>query len=201
MITAYLRISTDKQDAASQRSTCNKLASELDLTIGQYLADTASGGIAWRDRALGTWLDAAQAGDILIVSEVSRIARSLTGILTLMEAATARGIKIHCASPRLALDGSIQSQTIAFAFGIAAQIERDLLRGRTRAALAERKARGITLGRPIGSIGHSKLDKHRAAIEKMLDAKCSMAAIGRTFGATRQTVAAFIQRHDLVLKG
>lgn len=195
MIYAYIRVSTDKQDSARQRRDCAALAAKKSQTIETWIEDTASGGTPWSQRALGQWLDTAQTGDVLYITEVSRIARSLVGILTLMAAAHERGIAIHCAQPEITLDGSISSQVLAFAFGIAAQIERDLLRSRTRSALAARRAAGVVLGRPVGSTGRSKLDQHADAIRAMVEAKVSDAAIGRTFKASRHTVSAWINRN------
>jgi len=193
--TAYLRISTDKQDERSQGATCEKLAAELGIKIDHTIRETQSGGVAWQERALATWLDAAHPGDILLLSEISRIARSITGIMSFLEAAANRRVNVHCASPRFAVDGSIQSSVLVFAFGLAAQIERDLIRSRTRAALAERKAAGVRLGRPPGQPTRSKLDQHADAIRTMLGARVSHAAIGRTFGASRQTVCAWVHAH------
>lgn len=190
--TAYLRVSTDKQDEASQRTACTELAESLNLRIDDYITEKQSGGIAWQERRLSDWVELAHPGDVLLISEISRIARSLTGIMSFLEACASKKVRVHCNNPRIDVDGSIQSAVLVFAFGIASQIERDLIRSRTKNALAERKRSGVILGRRVGSKGKSKLDKHRDAIFTMLSAKVSHSAIGRTFGATRQTVGAWV---------
>lgn len=189
MIYALIRVSTDKQDHQRQRTICDQLAARTGNYVAYWIEETVTGGTPWQERPIGEWLQRAQPGDELLVSEISRIARSLTGILTFIEACAQKGLRIRCASPDLTLDDSIQAQAVAFAFGFAAQIERTLLRERTRTALADRKARGVKLGRPAGKTGSSKLDKNREAITKMLQAKCSLSSIGRAFNCTRQTVA------------
>jgi DNA invertase Pin-like site-specific DNA recombinase len=193
--TAYLRVSTDKQDEASQRTACAALATSLSLTIDDHITEKQSGGIAWQERRLSDWISDAQPGDILLISEISRIARSLTGIMSFLEACASKKVRVHCNSPRIDVDGSIQSAVLVFAFGIAAQIERDLIRSRTKNALAERKRAGVVLGRPAGQQTASKLDKHADAIRTMLAARVSNAAIGRTFNCSRQTVCAWVKNH------
>lgn len=65
------------------------------------------------------------------------------------------------------LDGSMQSKIMAMVLAMAAEIERELISQRTKEALAAKKQLGMKLGRPVGS-GRSRLDAHRADIERLL---------------------------------
>lgn len=195
-ITAYLRVSTEKQDERSQRATCEALASSLGLAPVHFIAESVSGGVRWQDRQLSAWLESAKSGDVLLVSELSRVARSLTGIMSFLEAVSAKGLRVHVAQPRIDIDASIHSAILCFAFGIAAQLERDLIKSRTRAALAERKAAGVRLGRPRGSSSKSKLEPFREQLVALRAAKVSDAAIARMYKCSRHTVASFFANSE-----
>jgi putative DNA-invertase from lambdoid prophage Rac len=194
-IRAYLRCSTDKQDERAQRARIAAAGFTGDLEPVHWLRDTQSGGMAWQQRGLAIMLSDSVCGDTIVVSEVSRIARSMTGVLTFLEAAAAKGVLIECCEPRLTLDASIGGKVMAFAFGLAAEIERHMLRQRTRAGLAARRAAGVTLGRPVGSTGKSKLDEQATKIDEMIGARLSVSAIARMLGCSRQTVAAWLARN------
>jgi DNA invertase Pin-like site-specific DNA recombinase len=189
---AYLRISTDKQDERSQRLRLSDLAKKRNLTIDEFVTDTASGGIAWQKRELQYLLDKSARGDWLFVTEISRIARSMVGILSFLEAAANKGLQVYCAGPEIVLDDSMSAQLLCFVFGMSAQIDRHLIRSRTLAALKERVAAGVILGRPKGSTRASKLDAHADAIHKMVAARISHAGIGRAIGFHRITVGKWI---------
>jgi len=191
-ITAYIRVSTNKQDEASQREIISSTLAGSSGEPVEWVSDTASGGTPWQERAIAGVLERGTTGDTIIVSEVSRIARSTVGVLTFLQAAAEKKITVVAVRSGITLDGSAASKIVVTVLAMAAEIERDLLRERTRAALADRKAKGVKLGRPTGSTGKSSLDPHADAIKKLLAAQVSHAAIGRTFGKSRQTVAKWI---------
>ena len=192
--TAYLRISTDHQDEASQRQQIAELTKSTGLVIDREFAETASGGTPWQERMLATLLRTASAGDTIVVSEISRIARSTVGVLTFLQAAAAAKINVIAVRNKLVLDDSLHSKITVTVLALAAEIERDLLRERTKAALAARRAAGLPLGRPRGSISSSVLEPRAAEIEKALSAKISKRGIARMLGCSPGTLYAYLSR-------
>jgi len=180
---AYLRVSTDAQDVKNQKTGVSEYCLKMGFAPVEWIEDTASGKIAWQERELGNVINTCREGDILIVSEVSRIARSTLGVLEVIEAARKKGLAVHIVKQNLIADGSTQSHITLTVLGLAAQIERDLIAARTKEALAQRKAEGVKLGRPKGK-GKSKLDKHRATIFELLDKKVSKASVAKIVGCT-----------------
>lgn len=149
-IIAYLRTSTDKQDLEAQKTGIEALAIERGWTL-EYYEESVSGSVSYKDRGLGNLIDELYAGDILIVSELSRLGRSMIDALTLINHLVERGIKLIAIKGGYEINGSIQSKIITTVLCMAAEIERDLIRQRTKEALAKKKARGEHLGRPFGT--------------------------------------------------
>jgi DNA invertase Pin-like site-specific DNA recombinase len=135
-----------------------KLAHEQRLGQVEFVEEKVSGKMSWRKRQIAQILENCQPGDSIIVSELSRLGRSMLECIEILSLATEKEIHIYAVKGNWRLDGSIQSKIMAMAFATAAEIERDLISQRTTEALAVRKQQGMTLGRPKG-IGKSKLDK------------------------------------------
>ena len=191
--TAYLRISTDQQDHASQLEQIEKWATENKRHGLAYVNDNASGSKPWQERKLSAIIEAAQPGESIIVSEISRIARSTVGVLTFLQTAAAKKVTVVAVQNKLALDDSMHSKITVTVLALAAEIERDLLRERTRAALAARKAKGLPMGRPVGSRSASLLEPRRADIAAMIAAKVSKRAIARVLQCAPGTLYAYLQ--------
>jgi DNA invertase Pin-like site-specific DNA recombinase len=189
---AYIRCSTDKQDETSQRQQIATYMGGPDTQPDTWTIDTASGGLPWKKRKLSQVLFSAARGDCIIVSEVSRIARSTLGVLSFLEEATACGISVVAVRSKLVLDESLHSKITVTVLALAAEIERDLLRERTRAALDARRQAGLPLGRPVGSRSGSMLDSRRSEIESCLKAGVSKRAIARLMGCSPGTLYAFL---------
>lgn len=198
---AYLRVSTDKQDEASQRQIIGGKCQE----VGEWVSDTASGAKPWQDRAIAGVLDRCERGDKLMVSEISRIARSTVGVLTFLQAAAEKGVTVDAVKSGILLDGSTASKIVVTVLAMAAEIERDLLRERTKAALDARKARGLPVGRQAGATGKkNKLGGRWQEIEPLLKAKVAKTAIARVLGVSRQTLHVYLESKtyaDKVAKG
>lgn len=192
--TAYLRISTAAQDEASQRSQLNAWAIATGTPIDFYATDTASGSAPWQNRKLAAVLEVSAPGDKIVVSEISRIARSTVGVLTFLQAAAAAKVTVIAVQNKLALDDSMHSKITVTVLALAAEIERDLLRSRTRAALDARRAAGQPLGRPHGSRSTSILEARRKDIAALLAAKVSKRAIARIMECSPSTLYAFLSR-------
>lgn len=189
---AYLRISTDKQDEASQRQIITgKLAGSAEAV--EWVSDTASGAKPWQDRAIAGVLERCGRGDRIMVSEISRIARSTVGVLTFLQAAAEKGVTVDAVKSGILLDGSTASKIVVTVLAMAAEIERDLLRERTKAALDARKARGLPVGRQAGAMGkRNKLDGRMDEIAPLLAAGVAHTAIARVMKVSRQTLHTFL---------
>lgn len=189
--TAYLRVSTDKQDEASQRQIIGGKYSGVAL---EWVSDTASGGKPWQERAIAGMLERADRGDRIIVSEISRIARSTVGVLTFLQAAAEKGVTVDAVKSGITLDGSTASKIVVTVLAMAAEIERDLLRERTKGALDARKARGLPVGRQVGATGKkNKLDGRYHEIAPLLKANVAKTAIARVLGVSRQTLHTYLE--------
>lgn len=188
MIIAYLRVSTGKQNPENQREEIKRFAEEKNMAIDQWVIETASGKLAPRKRKLGRVLSRMKKGDTLIVSEISRLSRSLTEIMTIMGQCLEKEISIYTTKERYTFDNSINSKVLCFAFGLVAEIERNLISMRTKEALAVKKAEGVRLGRRPGSNVKIKfIEQNEARIAQMLDSGMSITQMCRKIGISRHT--------------
>jgi DNA invertase Pin-like site-specific DNA recombinase len=194
MIYAYLRVSTEKQSLDNHRYELLRFADEKKLSIETWVEETISSTRKLEDRRLGSLLSGLKAGDILLVSELSRLGRSLLEIMSILHMLMERNVQVFTAKERYELGNSISAKVLAFAFGISAEIERSLISARTKEGLARRKAEGKKLGRPLGSrSASSKLTGHEADIDRMIAAGVSQAAIARLIGVNRHTIAGYVK--------
>jgi DNA invertase Pin-like site-specific DNA recombinase len=166
-VVGYLRVSTADQDLEKNKADILQLANNHDLGRVHFVEEKISGKVSWRNRKLAEVLGTLQADDSIIVSELSRLGRSMLECMEILSVATQKRINIYSVKGAWHLDQSIQSKIIAMAFSMAAEIERDLISQRTKEALRFKKAQGMLLGRPPGP-GKSKLDPYRPEIEGLL---------------------------------
>ena len=131
------------------------------------MEEKISGKVSWRNRKLAEVLDSLQANDAIVVSELSRLGRSMLECMEILSVAAQKRINVYSVKGAWRLDQSIQSKIIAMAFSMAAEIERDLISQRTKEALRFKKAQGMKFGRLTGP-GKSKLDPYRPEIESLL---------------------------------
>jgi DNA invertase Pin-like site-specific DNA recombinase len=197
---AYMRVSGDKQDAENQRLEILKLANEKALGKVEFIEEVVSGRESWKNRRIAAVLDSLGKGDALVVAELSRLGRSMLEIMEILSQATRRGIRIYASKGAWALDGSLQSKVMALAFAIAAEIERDLISQRTKAALATKKAAGVILGRPRGP-GKSKLDPHQEEIRGFLALGLAQTKIAAKFGTTPRNLANWRRQRGIASNG
>jgi DNA invertase Pin-like site-specific DNA recombinase len=180
MVYAYIRVSTDKQTVENQRFEIQKFAINRKLMIDKWISETVSGTKLASDRKLGPLLRKMKKGDILIISEISRLGRNLMGIMSILNKCMIKETMVLTVKEKYELGNNINSQILAFAFGLSAQIERDLISQRTKEGLARRKAEGKKLGRLPGNKNKKyKLSGKEHIINKMLEDGKSKAAICR----------------------
>lgn len=192
MIVGYLRVSTGKQHPANQQDEIRRFAESRNLTVDTWVVEVASGRKQERHRKLGTLLRRLKRGDTLIVTEISRLSRTLTDLMGIMGKCLNREINLYTTKEGYSFDNSINSKVLCFAFGLVAEIERNLISMRTREALALRKAAGVVLGRRKGS--YTKLNTllaDRDAILAMLGEGRTITDICCTYGISRDTFTSF----------
>jgi len=194
MVYGYVRVSTDKQTVENQRFEIRQFCEKNDLIVEKWIEETISGTKIPEKRRLGILLDDICPGDLIICSELSRLGRSLFMIMSILSRCLSIGAKIWTIKDGYRLGDDIQSKVLAFAFGLSAEIERNLISQRTKEALARRKAEGKKLGRAFGQIVRLKLSGHESEIIAMLSQGLSKAEIGRRFGTNRNTVRIFINK-------
>lgn len=198
MIYAYIRVSTERQTAENQRFEILKRTSAERVHVDHWVEETASGTKSSAERALGPLLSAMKSGDVLYVTELSRLGRSLMEIMSILHDCMEKDARVIAIKEGYELGNNISSKVLAFAFGLSAEIERQLISQRTKEALERKKSEGASLGRPLGSRNESvKLSGQEEKIRELLKNKVSVSAIGRILDVNRQTVSDFIQSRNL----
>ena len=140
-----------------------------------------------------------QAGDLLLVSELSRLGRSVGQVIQIVDELIKHQIKFIAIKENIHLDGKqdIQSKLMVTMFGLFAEIERDLISERTCEGLAAARAKGRVLGRPKGSHGISRLDGKEDEIQMLLAKKVSKASIAKILDVSRSALLYFISSRGL----
>lgn len=198
MVYAYIRSSTEKQSNDNQRYEILKFTDEKKLQVDKWLEENISGTKRAQDRKLGTLLQEITSEDILIVTELSRLGRSLMEVMHILHTCMENGVKVYTIKERYELGDNINSKVLAFAFSLSAEIERQMISQRTKEALARKKSEGKKLGRPVGRISkYTKLTGKEDEIVALLKKKVSISAIGRIFQVHRLTVESFINSRQL----
>jgi len=192
----YLRVSKESQDNEKNKSEILLFAHNNNLGEVEFIEEKISGKGSWKTRALFQVIENQKPEDILIVSELSRLGRSMLEIMEILSISIDKGIRIYAIKGDWKLDNTIQSKIVAMAFAIASEIERDLISQRTIEALKARKAKGLPLGRPKGN-GKSKLDKHRLEIESLLNNGSTQKFIANRYNTTEANLSNYIRKYDL----
>ncbi len=189
----YLRISTSQQDLENQKLGILELSNKNNWKV-EFVEETVSGRVSYRERMLGKIVDNLKSGDVIIVSELSRLGRSMLEIMELLCRLSEKGIKVYAVKGNYHLNGnSIQSKIMTMVLCMASEIERDLISQRTKEALARLKKEGVKLGRPKGVPGKSRLDGKEDDIKKLLDKKVSIASLAKIHDVSWITMDNFIK--------
>ncbi|WP_064444407.1 recombinase family protein [Rhodococcus sp. YH3-3] len=199
-VIAYVRVSTNKQDVENQLSGIRIFAERERIEITETVGETISGyKSALTERKLSEVLEGLERGDMLVVSETSRISRRLLDVQNTIHDLLDRGIGVVAVKENIVFKDDINSKVLAFAFGLSAEIERNLISARTREALARKKAEGMILGRPVGSgkVENLKLYGKDEQILELQLKRVSKAAIARMFDVNRETLNRYIKRQNL----
>lgn len=195
----YLRVSTFSQELEKNKSDILNLANNFDLGKVAFIEEVVSGKVSWRKRKINDVVENLSTGDSIIVSELSRLGRSMLECMEILSVSLQKGISVYAVKGNWKLDDSIQSKIIAMAFSMAAEIERDLISSRTTEALRHRKAMGMKLGRPTGP-GKSKLDQYRPEIEALLSNGSTQRFIAKRYKTTEANFSNWIKKNNLNFK-
>lgn len=194
-VIAYIRKSTDKQSFEHQEYEIEQYVEKHNLKIDRWVEESISSRKELKKRKLGKLLEELQEGDCLICSEISRLSRSIGETFLILQILISKKCQVITIKENYHLGNDLQSQVLAFAFGLSSQIERDLISQRTKCSLEAKKAAGITLGRPLGAESKKlKLSKNTKRIRDLLDKKVPKAQIARIMGVQKITLRRFIKR-------
>lgn len=195
MIYGYIRVSSDKQTVENQRFEINNFCERENMNIDGWIEETISGTKSYNKRELGRLLNKVQKEDLIICAELSRLGRNLFMIMEILNICMTKECRVWTIKDNYRLGEDIQSKVLAFAFGLSAEIERNLISQRTKEALARKKADGVILGRPKGkktTPEKHKLFKKKALIIGLLEEKISKRQIAKICKVNRNTLARYI---------
>ena len=188
-----IRVSSDKQTVENQRFEINNFCSRNGLRIDGWIEETISGTKSYNKRELGKLLKLVRKDDLIICAELSRLGRSLFMIMEILNICMSKECKVWTIKDNYRLGEDIQSKVLAFAFGLSAEIERNLISQRTKEALARKKAEGAKLGRAEGSKNKQhKLDGCKEKIQSMLNKGVKKAQIAKKLKVHRCTLYRYL---------
>jgi DNA invertase Pin-like site-specific DNA recombinase len=191
MIYGYIRVSTDKQRVDNQRFEINQFCISQKIKIDNWIEETISGAKSPEKRQLGLLLKDVQEGDTIICTELSRLGRTLLMIMGIISTCMDRRVNIWTIKNNYRLSDDIQSKVLAFAFGLAAEIERNLISQRTKEALARVKAEGKRLGNKGGKYKRVKLTGHEKEIKAMIKEGIPYVEIAKRLDVNIETLRKF----------
>ena len=195
MIYGYIRVSSDKQTVENQRFEINNFCQRHSMHIDGWIEETISGTKAYNKRELGKLLKRVQQNDLIICAELSRLGRNLFMIMEILNICMNKECRVWTIKDNYRLGDDIQSKVLAFAFGLSAEIERNLISQRTKEALARKRQEGVVLGRPKGRKNKKhKLSGKRLIIEEMLMKGLSKRMIAKKMHVSRNTLYLFLRR-------
>lgn len=197
-IIAYLRVSTDRQDLQTQKLTLLEYARYLGVTIDKFIEIEISSRKSPKARRVDELIELLKPEDLLLVSEISRLGRSVGQILRIINHLTKKRVRLIAIKEGLRFDGNptIETKIMTTIIGLFAEIERDLVSQRTKAGLKAARKRGRRLGRPPGP-GKSKLDPHRAEIENLIKLRVPKTRIARKYGTTAANLHRWLKIHRI----
>ena len=197
MVYGYIRVSTDHQTTENQRFEIKKFCEKQDIVVDKWIEETISATAALTKRKLGRLLKRIQKDDMIIASELSRLGRNLLQIMSILHHCMNIGAQIWTIKDNYRLGTDITSKVLAFAFGLSAEIERNLISQRTKEALARRKYEGKHLGRRKGFSPEAKLQSQKEFILQKLDEGVAKQAIARACRVSVSTLNRFLVANDM----
>jgi DNA invertase Pin-like site-specific DNA recombinase len=173
MTVGYIRVSTEKQTVQNQKHEVLDYANRHVLGSVTFIEVEMSSRKSTSERKIDELLFLLNSGDILIVSELSRLARSLSGLFAIVNALIEKGVTLIAIKQNLTLDknniNDMQNKVILTMFSLMSELERDFISARTKEALKARKESGMILGKPKGTIQFSMYDKNAQRITELVN--------------------------------
>ena len=195
MIYGYIRVSTDQQSTSNQKFEINRFATSHNIQIDRWVEETISSRKPLNKRKLGSLLEELKDGDILISTEISRLGRSLLEVMGILQHCLTQNCQIWTLKENYKLGSDIASKVLAFAFGLSAEIERQLISDRTKMSLDKLKSQGKHLGRPFGAKSKSlKLSKNTKKVKDLMAKGLPKAQIARLLGVDKLTLYRFLKK-------
>ena len=201
MTYGYIRVSSDKQTVENQRFEIEQFCLKNNITIDGWIEETISGTRTYKERKLGKLLRQIRKGDIIICSELSRLGRNLFMIMEILNICMLHNCRLWTIKDGYRLGDDINAKVLAFAFGLSAEIERNLISQRTREALARKRAEGVHLGRPKGSrtcLKQLSLYRYHGEIVKRYTQGDSLCAIARQLHVNRNSLRRYLLRIEMM---
>ena len=195
MIYGYIRVSTDKQTRENQRHEIDKFCKKNTLTINKWIEETISGTKIVEERKLGKLLKKMGKGDIIVCSELSRLGRNLLMIMSVLNECMKKEVQVWTLKDNYRLGNDINSKVLAFAFGLSAEIERNLISQRTKEAMERAKLEGVHCGRPKGIKNRmaTKLGGKEKKVIELLKQGTPKLEIAKMLRVHRTTLRTFLQ--------
>lgn len=202
MIYGYLRVSSDEQDVNSQKQGVEQFAKDRSWNIDKYITDEGvSGGKDPDKRNLGPLLQLLNKDDVIICSEISRLGRDLYMVMDILHYCMEKGCIIYTVKDKFVLGDDIQSKVLAFAFGLSAEIERQMIRQRTKEGLRLRMKLGVLVGRPIGRLSENvKLDAVKDKVIEQYNWGVPLRRLAENFNVDRNTISRTLSRWGITEK-
>jgi DNA invertase Pin-like site-specific DNA recombinase len=196
---AYLRVSTGSQDLVNQKMAVLDYARRQRFTVDQFVEAQASSRKTPAQRGIEDLLGTLAAGDRLVVSELSRLGRSLGQVIRIVDELVRQKVHFVAIKEAIRFDEKqdMQTKVMIALFGLFAEVERELISQRTKEGLAAARAKGRLLGRPKGSLGKSKLDGKEEEIRLLVEKTVSKASIAKIVGVSRTALHHFIRTRKL----
>lgn len=202
MVYGYIRVSSDKQTVENQRFEINKFCEKQNLVINDWIEETISGTKNYTKRQLGNLLKKVHKDDIIICSELSRLGRNLFMIMEILNICMTKECRVWTIKDNYRLGDDIQSKVLAFAFGLSAEIERNLISQRTKEALARLKSEGKQIGRGYGKrnnqLNSKCLAKHDFILKKLSEG-VSIPTIAKKIKVARGTLYRYLAYTEIRL--
>ena len=193
MIYGYIRVSTDKQTTENQKFEIEQFCLKNKIVIDKWITETISATKELNKRKLGKLLKQIKSKDIIITAELSRLGRNLLQVMSILHHCMNTGCQVWTIKDNYRLGKTIESKVLAFAFGLSAEIERDLISQRTTEALKRLQNEGKVLGRPKGKKNQKhKLDGKTLQIKDLLEKKVSKNKIAKILKVDIKTLNKFI---------
>src|SRR3954469_11612551 len=196
---AYLRVSTGSQDLATQKLAVLDYARQNRLAVDRFVEAQASSRKGRDERRIDELLGGLEPGGRLIVSELSRLGRSLGQVIQIVDELVKRKVRFTAIKEAIRFEGKqdMQTKVMVALFGLFAEVERDLISERTKEGLAAARAQGRLLGRPKGSLGPSKLNGKEGEIRMLLEKEVSKSSIAKIMDVSTTNLRHFIRTRKL----